>query len=185
MNRYRQISTILSIERPKSILEVGTWNGYRAIEMMTAAKGEVYYGFDLFELGTKELDKVEFNAKPRQNIERVMNTLEGRFLFWLFPGNSQKTLPKFLQEHGANSVDFAYIDGGHSVETIESDWRNISQIVKPNGLIIFDDYYTDGPDIEKVGCNKTVEHLTHEIFPVADPVVGGGKVQLVSVRNIK
>ena len=185
MNRYRQINTVLSIERPKSILEVGTWNGYRAIEMMTAAKAEAYYGFDLFETGTRELDKIEFNAKPRRPLSAVANLLQGRFFFALFPGNSKETLPEFLKDYGENSVDFAYIDGGHSVETIESDWQNVSRIVKPNGLILFDDYYTDGPDVEKVGCNKTVEHLIHEIFPVTDPVVGGGKVQLVSVRNIK
>lgn len=152
--------------------------------MMRAAGARVYYGFDLFEDGSKELDKLEFNAKPRQTLEAVSNRLMGKIHFELFKGNSKETLPLFLSEFGQNSVDFAYIDGGHSVETIQSDWDHVKEIIKPDGMVIFDDYYIDR-DTSEVGCNQIVEKLSHDILPIADPVIGGGKVQLVLVRNMK
>ncbi len=151
---------------------------------MRAAGGKVYYGFDLFEDGTPELDKLEFNAKPRQTLEAVSNRLKGKINFELFKGNSKETLSLFLDEFGENSVDFAYIDGGHSVETIQSDWDCVSKAVKPGGLVIFDDYYV-GRDTSEVGANEVVKNLKHELLPQIDPVVGGGGVQLVLVRNEK
>lgn len=151
--------------------------------MMYAAGADEYFGFDLFETGTEEDDKKEFNAKRRVSMQQVSQFLR-KFPFdhELYRGNSRETLPKFLAEHGEHCVDFAFIDGGHSVETVEADWQNIKKAVKPGGIVIFDDYYTDGPDVTKVGCNQTVEKLEREILPVADPVVGGGKVHLVVVR---
>lgn len=151
--------------------------------MMYAAEADEYYGFDLFESGTKEDDAREFNAKPRQEMQKVSEYLRKfPFSHELYKGDSKETLPKFLEEHGEGSVDFAFIDGGHSVETIESDWQHVKKAVKPGGVVIFDDYYTDGPDITKVGCNKVVESLKHEVLNLADPVKGGGKVHLVLVR---
>ena len=47
--------------------------------------------------------------------------------------------------------------------------------------VYFDDYYTGGPDTEKVGCNRIVAELSHEILSIKDPVVGGGWVQMVRV----
>ena len=185
MQRYAVIGEILSKEKPKSVLEVGTWNGRRAVEMMFASGAERYFGFDLFESGTEEDDKREFNVKRRVSMMEVSKFLR-RFPFdhELYRGNSKETLKQFLTEHGENSVDFAFIDGGHSVETIESDWHNVRQAVKPGGVVIFDDYYTDR-DSTAVGCNRIVKDLDHEILPPADPVVGGGMVNLVLVRNKK
>ena len=52
-NRYEQLADLIRHYKPKSILEVGTWNGGRAIEMALAAfetqDSITYYGFDLFE----------------------------------------------------------------------------------------------------------------------------------------
>ena len=50
--RYKQLADIVRFYKPSTILETGTWNGGRAVEMALAAfesKDKVHYiGFDLF-----------------------------------------------------------------------------------------------------------------------------------------
>ena len=150
--------------------------------MMLAADADEYFGFDLFESGTEDDDRREFNAKKRVALRQVSQFLrQFPFDHELYRGNSRQTLPKFLAEHGENCVDFAFIDGGHSVATIASDWQHVKRAVKPSGVVVFDDYYTDGPDTNKVGCNQIVEKLKHDVLAGADPVLGGGRVHLVTV----
>ena len=61
--RYSNLLINILIERPKSILEVGVYNGNRALEMIQAARvfyDEInYYGFDLFEDFKKKILKEE------------------------------------------------------------------------------------------------------------------------------
>ena len=55
-NRYKQLADLIRAYKPKTILETGTWNGGRAIEMALASfkhQDSVHYiGFDLFEDAT-------------------------------------------------------------------------------------------------------------------------------------
>lgn len=187
MQRYKLIEYILEEWKPGSILEVGTWNGVRASRMLEASKASMYYGFDLFEDATKEDDQREFNVKKHYSLSEVSNFLNSKGFenrHKLFKGNSTETLPKFIEEHGEDVADFAFIDGGHSVETIRSDWECVKRIVKKDGLVIFDDFYK-GRDSSNVGCNEVVKDLEYGILTQADPVVGGGTVNLVLVRNHK
>ena len=72
--------------------------------------------------------------------------------------------------------DFIYIDGGHSFDTIQSDWENLSGFIKENTLIIFDDYYiyissdsTAGveDDLEPTfGCSKLIDSLDKNLWNV-------------------
>ena len=59
-------------------------------------------------------------------------------------------------------ADFVFIDGGHSVETITSDWLWVSRIINPGAVVVFDDYYK--PEREGFGCNRIVENITHELL---------------------
>jgi hypothetical protein len=65
--RYKQIIEIIDDTKPESIVEIGVWNGQRAIEMASAAlihHAKVsYHGFDLFETATDRTDQEEMNAK--------------------------------------------------------------------------------------------------------------------------
>ncbi len=181
--RYAQITALLEELQPDTILEVGTWAGIRAREMMAAAGGRMYYGFDLFEEATPEDDAAEFNVKPHYTLEAVSAVLG--FPHRLIRGYSTDTLPAFLAEMGPGCVDFAFIDGGHSVATIDSDWANVRQLVKPGGVILLDDYYKGMPEhfLDQFGCNRLADALQAEIWPDADPVQGGGWVHIAKVTN--
>ncbi len=178
--RYNQLLPIIDHVKPRTIVEVGTWNGLRAIQMAAAALqyGPVeYYGYDLFEDATEETDERELNVKAHHSAHDVGTRLaqfaenNPDFKFLLVKGDTKETL-----KNAPEKVDLAFIDGGHSLETIQSDY----EALKHAGCVVFDDYYTDGPDIERFGCNKLIDTLKDRvILPQTDPVKGGGGVQMV------
>lgn len=176
MSRYDQLIAAVRAKNPKSLLEVGTWNGVRATEMLNLCPHATYYGFDLFEDATADTDADEMNVKAHYMIDRVRERLEG-FNVHLFKGNTRETLAKFNEK-----VDFVWLDGGHSIETIRSDWENVKRCLNEDAWVFFDDYYT-GPEIdtEKYGCNLIVKDLKHQVLPASDWVKGGGSVQMVRV----
>ena len=184
--RYAQINELLTKHSPLSCLEVGTWNGRRARELLEVCL--VYFGFDLFEDATKDDDQREFNVKKHYSLDEVYDYLKNSGLdpvksFYLFKGDTRTTLPAFVDRLNGK-VDLVWIDGGHSLDTIRSDWEYVQRIVHPDSVILFDDYYTEMPARNgEVGCNKVVEPLRHELLPQKDPVLGGGFVQIARVWN--
>lgn len=181
MSRYDTIIDLINIFKPTSIVETGTWRGSNAARMIQAAQrhnsGISYTGYDLFEDATPETDATEFNVKPhpgKKTVEDYLAQTVGASVV-LIKGNTRQTLKNF-------TADFAFIDGGHSLETIEHDY----EALKHSRVILFDDYYTadsEGkiPDIRKVGCNLLVERLPHAVIPCSDRVEGGGFVNLAVV----
>lgn len=191
MSRYNQILNIIAHIKPRTIVEVGTWNGLRAIMMATEAlkhqESVHYIGFDLFEDANEETDKRELNVKEHHSVQDVWHRLlcfqqdHPGFTARLIKGDTRGTL---FTPHSADpltdvsNVDLAFIDGGHSIETIRNDY----EALKNAKVIVFDDFYT-GRDISKHGCNQLLEELAKEgkrvaVLPQADPVKGGGKVQM-------
>jgi predicted O-methyltransferase YrrM len=173
--RYDQLHQAVAFKKPRAILEIGTWNGMRALNMLTICPTAKYYGFDLFEDATDETDKAEFNVKPHNALDDVYYRLKD-FDVTLHKGNTNETLPRFT-----DSVDFVWIDGGHSVDTIRNDWQNVARVIAPDAWVFFDDYYSGGIDTSLMGCNTIVAPLKHEILPMRDKVSGGGFVQMVRV----
>ena len=173
--RYDQLLDLVSGYKPEAILEVGTWNGFRAAAMLSRVPRAKYYGFDLFEDATEETDAEEKNVKPHHSLASVRHLLSP-YNAQLFKGNTRETLKEFNEP-----VDFVWLDGGHSVETIRSDWENIQRCLLPSACVLFDDYYTGDIDTDKFGCNAIVRDLTHVVLRQADPVAGGGWVQMVRV----
>ena len=79
-SRYKQLADLFVLLQPQTILETGTWNGGRAIEMALAAfdnRDAVHYiGYDLFEDATPELDLEENNVKPHNTKAAVVKRFE-------------------------------------------------------------------------------------------------------------
>lgn len=194
--RYAQIAHIIKKTKPATIVEVGTWNGLRAVEMCREAlkyQDKVFYlGFDLFEGATKASDERELNVKAHTS-KKAVEAFLGEFKqankgfdFDLIKGDTKKTLKDVAQwPDFPSGIDLAFIDGGHSLETIQNDF----EALKGSKVVILDDYYEveDGhPDIEKFGCNKLVSSfaqngMDHLILPNKDPVKDGGKVSMVVI----
>lgn len=155
MNRYKNIFDIINEIKPQTIMEIGTWNGVNAVKMIKTAQrwrdSVCYYGFDLFEDFTEA--KKEFCPKIPAKYEDVVNRFSDiHCRVELIKGNTHKTLAKFV----ATPIDLIFMDGGHSLETIQSDWNNIQKFISVKTTILLDDYYINRND---VGCQNLVKDL--------------------------
>lgn len=196
MSRYDALIALVEHHHPRTIVEIGTWNGDRAIQMVLASlkhNDSVHYtGFDLFEDATDETDARELNVKKhfsRQEVDEKLRDFahglpENKAFTWtLVKGDTKTTLRGLCAEQcGPLKADFAFIDGGHSVETIQNDW----ECVKESSVVVFDDWYEadahgNCPDLEKFGCNKVVVSLSPALVGSPDPVRGGGLTRLAVV----
>tara|TARA_R110000787_G_scaffold4306_7_gene16692 strand:+ start:9707 stop:12010 length:2304 start_codon:yes stop_codon:yes gene_type:complete len=199
--RYGQLLKIVQHYNIKSVIETGTWNGGRAIQMAEAAFTKfnkfTYTGFDLFEDATNETDRIEFNPKPHNYKDAVTKRLEiyqekkkkeGKtFTFKLIKGRTDTTLPKKKY-----SADLAYIDGGISYPTVKNDYENIK-----SDIVVFNNYFSEDeegnkPSEEHCGINQQVDYLIKEItdsklnyrvkvLPSSDKVMDGGNTHLALV----
>lgn len=195
VKRYDQLLHLLRLFKPKTIMEIGTWNGIRATilceEMLKHHQSISYIGFDLFEEATAETDAEELNVKQHYNVDDVKKYIlttvpDNRVDVTLYKGNTRETLNKSLvQKH---NPDFIFIDGGHSVETIQHDYDSTNV-----GCVrVFDDWYEPdennrGPDTDKYGCNRVlIQHqfstlTAFRVLPESDPVKDGGRVYMALV----
>ena len=162
-NEKRYVNLLFQIlkKRPKKILEIGVYNGRRAIQMIEAAKifnkNIEYYGFDLFEGLTKKIYDTEASKFP-WTLDKIKQLLNNHAKIFLYKGFTNETLKKFSL-NGVN-IDFIFIDGGHAIQTIENDYLYSLKIAEKNAYIIFDDFYETGTiDITKFGSNKIFEEL--------------------------
>lgn len=183
--RYMQLTALIQKLRPQVVLEVGTWRGDRAVQMVRAS-GNVarYVGFDLFEDATEDTDKEENNVKKHFTEQQVESRLrEAGLEYELVKGNTRTTLPAYVKAHPEPFVDFALIDGGHSITTIRSDWAHVKKLLKPAATVVFDDWYEQVPaDSSFAGCNPVIEKLSPMLLPLMDVQKNGTTIQMAVVR---
>ena len=158
-DRYDYITKEIHKHKPSTILEIGTHIGLTArimIETAMVHKDDVfYYGFDMFDFMTEEIAVEEYHGKTLPTLQAASKRLRD-FPHKLKMGNTQNTLPRFKPDR---PIDFVFIDGGHSVETIQSDWDNIKKLIHKDTIVIFDDYYNE---TEEIGCKPVVDCLGDE-----------------------
>lgn len=183
--RYTNLFVEIEKCKPEVILEVGTWNGEHASQMIHEAlkhQGRVHYiGFDLFEEISKEWIACENSKKEKANFLDVLGKLEkiNGANIRLVVGNTRET----IRHIPGQPVDFIFIDGGHSLETIESDWRNLQKFITIKTVIILDDYY---PNDNSKGCRKLVHGLSLDKWNIewlepVDEFENNFKVQMIKV----
>lgn len=156
--RYQNLFKEIEENKSRVILEVGTWNGVHSCQMIETAKNNhekvVYYGFDVFENISSEIRDKELHIKSVQNSKEVESKLKKTGAeIHLHIGYTNETLPLFQPKE---EIDFIYLDGGHSLDTIQNDWDYIENFINQDTVVIFDDYY-DG-DAEK-GCYSLIHSL--------------------------
>lgn len=189
--RYDQLSDEVFNTKSCKIVEIGTWKGLTALEMIKAAKRchdsslISYIGFDLFEKMNNDILKKEVSKRPPTK-EEVRKKLEDTGVsIELHRGFTTATLPPFVQKLKESQVhpDLIYIDGGHSLETVAFDWSQIKEIMGEGTVVIFDDYLSPK---QNWGCNEVIESLdasTYQvsILPVIDNIDNKFNIQLVKV----
>jgi len=181
--RYDNIPAIIREIKATKLLEVGTGTCERAEVMITAALENgtdiIYRGYDYFRpLSPFEITS-EFSKQPMSIGEAAKRLLPYDAEVILVEGDTKETIPNTPD---TNTYDFIYIDGGHSWETIESDWENLQRLAHDNTVFVLDDYY---PEIDRpVGCQKLVDSLDRNIWSVEflEPLETWGELKIQMVR---
>lgn len=165
--RYDQIFDEIKNNKPKNIMEVGVWTGERARKMITIAsrfysKEQIhYFGFDFFDRMDSETYKKEISKQPPTLSEIKLKLDKTKAHIHLFKGDTTIVLQQ--EQKNLPEMDLIFIDGGHSLETVASDWLYSSKIVRRGGVVIFDDYWTNRTD---GGSKVTVDAIDRSQFKV-------------------
>lgn len=152
-DRYKPMMAEIRRIQPKRILEVGTHDGLNAVRMFKnipdGMANSSYYGFDLFEGLDDGLYKSEFSlrALPKSTVHKHLLG-SGIKHVELFAGNTNET----LAAADLPTMDLIFIDGGHSEDTVRSDWENCTRFMGPDTVVYFDDYpnYGIGPVVDAI-----------------------------------
>jgi hypothetical protein len=153
-----------------SFLEIGTYDGVRAAQLLNHwlrngdRRTASYVGFDLFENLTPEMSRAELSKSRlppsrREVLKRMGAALPkaDRWRLRLLPGNTRETLPAFVAALGAGDrPSLVFMDGGHSPETVASDWACVRRLLGPRAVALLDDYYENREDF---GCKPLVDGL--------------------------
>jgi hypothetical protein len=174
-SRYENLFRIIYKEKSSDLIEVGTSDGEHAYHMIKTAqlfhpKNKVnYYGFDLFEAFKEDDMEEEYYPKRPPSFKYVKKKLETtKANINLYKGYSKDTLPKFIKaiKEQNQKFDFIFIDGGHSINTINLDWNNLKNLMGYNTVVIFDDYYDNEDLIQKYGCNFLIDDLNRDNYDI-------------------
>ncbi len=192
--RYDQLFAEVKRVKPQTIMEVGVWSGERARKMIGLAskyhpKESIhYYGFDLFETMDKDKFQKEVSKQP-PSMESIKEKLSKTGAeIHLIKGDTIHSLPEL--EGKLPEMDFIFIDGGHSLETIANDWEYASKLMGKGSVLIFDDYWSERTD---AGAKATVDAINRsefkvEIMPVVDTfektAFGRLVIQLAKVTRV-
>lgn len=139
VSRVELWQQILDIQKTRTMLEIGVWKGDYAEQILRACKSiEQYYMIDPWA-NLPDWNK-PFNVAPEMFEEiyrEAMHKTE-------FASDKRVTLRGRTQEVidaiPNNSLDFAYIDGDHTLRGITIDLIKVLPKIKEGGLIGGDDF---------------------------------------------
>jgi hypothetical protein len=172
------ICAILKIVNPKTIFEIGTFNGSSAL--LFARNTE-----DSTKVVTLDLppDEIEIDQNKKldildgfENDDFLKREFKNRGAYYMnrAPEEAKKKIVQIFRnsltfdpvQHGLQgSQELVFIDGGHDYETIRNDTEKSMIMCKENSVIIWHDYgSTIHVDVEKYLKEKA---QTQQIFSVA------------------
>ena len=155
--------------KPKNFLEIGVFHGVTSrnvCDLLKLIHGNnfKFTGIDIFST-EKNLTKGEF--VPKTKFSNPLKTIYYKYLARLDPyspeavnkllkkyknniniikDNSNSVLPKIISKN----FDYVFLDGGHKYETVLTDLKFLTEVVKKNGVILCDDYdLTYAPGVKK------------------------------------
>jgi predicted O-methyltransferase YrrM len=174
----------IEIHKPKNFLEVGVFQGVTSrniCEKLNLIHGNQfnYYGIDIFEDSNNLLDDKEMTSKHN----KISNPLKNLLYNVIFKENlnSLKSVNKLLKKFSHNvrlykglsdeilskldmsKIDFVFLDGGHSYETVKNDLFLILKSIKKNKIIICDDY-----DQKNYGVKKAVDEIINNVTEIKE-----------------
>ena len=167
---------LISKYRPVNFLEVGVLEGVTSrniCELLNKMHegnfkftGIDLFGIDLFNNNTKEFTPIS------KKISNPLKWFFFKFILRMEPhskegvdfllkkfGNSINILrgysDQILQEINLKKIDFVFLDGGHSYDTVKKDLLILISKLDKNGVIVCDDY-----DVTHYGVKQAVDEVS-------------------------
>ncbi len=149
--------------KPKNVLEIGVFCGVTSRNICELLKTNFgsdfrYYGLDLFgSTKTSSVDEVEPKFLENQKFSNPLKTIYYNFIK-KENLNSKISVQNFLKKFSQNieliegdtrvtlekvplsEIDFVFLDGGHSYDTVLSDLQKLYDNMKNNSKIVCDDF---------------------------------------------
>jgi len=133
----------------RCFLEIGSFEGRSTVwiveNMMQSNDGtrcsDDIYCIDTWEGGEEhtEEDMAAVEKRFSHNIGVVVDKFPDRVVEWQ-KGTSVRCLAGIIQYEGEGGFDFIYIDGSHVAKDVLTDACMAWPLLKPKGLMVFDDY---------------------------------------------
>ena len=197
----------ISLHNPKNVLEIGVFCGVTArniCDLLNKENGNNfnYIGVDLFG-GDQSKGKDEIKPTFLKD-QRFSNPLKNIYYNYILKENlnSIKSVSKLLKKYTDNikliagdtnkvlkeldlqNIDFTFLDGGHSYQTVINDLTILYEIMKDKKKVIlcergirsYDKYTRNLLDLSAVPSIKTLSHLPI----IVDPSHGTGRKELIS-----
>ena len=149
--------------KPKNVLEIGVFCGVTSRNICELLKTNFgsdfrYYGLDLFgSYKTSSVDEIEPKFLENQKFSNPLKTIYYNFIK-KENLNSKISVQNFLKKFSQNieliegdtrvtlekvplsEIDFVFLDGGHSYDTVLSDLQKLYDNMKSNSKIVCDDF---------------------------------------------
>lgn len=139
MDQYAELVSLLPDR--STVVEVGSYLGgsISTLAMMNLHKKHHFYSVESF-MGNRDNT---VDGWPLPSIESYLANVKGK---WPFLNINSIQLPSELafMEFEEGSIDFLFIDGGHSEEDVLRDLELWASCVRVGGIIAGDDYSWDG-----------------------------------------
>ena len=148
--------------KPKNVLEIGVFCGVTSRNICELLKTNFgsdfrYYGLDLFgSTKTSSVDEIEPKFLENQKFSNPLKTIYYNFIK-KENLNSKISVQNFLKKFSQNieliegdtrvtlekvplsEIDFVFLDGGHSYDTVMNDLQKLFDSMKNNSKIVCDD----------------------------------------------
>jgi predicted O-methyltransferase YrrM len=130
---------------PKKVIEVGSYEGRSAcylIEKCAVGGSMEIYCIDTWQGGV-EHDKAEMGAvelRFDKNIQTARRKAKGTVTVRKLKGRSSLALSEIIAAEKSATFDLIYIDGSHRAPDVLTDSVLAFQLLRIDGLMIFDDY---------------------------------------------
>ena len=179
-NNAEILLNLVNINKPKVFLEVGVLEGVTSrnvCDLLYKIHGTKfrYVGIDLFGLDIEENNKKEFTpiSKKYSNpfkriyfkyiLKHKPNSIEGvKYLLRKYQNHVEfhkGYSHNILKVIDLSIVDFCFLDGGHTYETVKNDLNIILNKIKKKSLILIDDY-----NQSHYGVKKAVDEIKDNYY---------------------
>ena len=145
------------VKNKKKILEIGVNACHSLLIMLLINPDAEYLLFDLGEhLYTRKCIKYINQNFPNTKINIIY-------------GDSTFTITEYIKNNSSilNTFDLIHLDGGHTENIFNIDYKNSKKLISKNGVVIFDDY--DFINIKnfidnKIKKNEIIEYKNNNLI---------------------